>query len=82
MQGRERVGPTAALLSATKWDHPSHLGGIAVNLKFTCAHDGAFAPKLVALVSTYTVFLKGCPFDCFWCHKPEAQRSQIEPVTS
>ena len=52
-QGRERTGPTAALLSATKWDHTPHLGGIAVNLKFTRSHDGALVPKLVDLVSTY-----------------------------
>ena len=52
-QGRERVGPTAALLSATKWDHTPHLGGIAVNLKFTRPRDEAFTPKLLDLVSTY-----------------------------
>ncbi|MCX6028364.1 MAG: hypothetical protein NT169_03550 [Chloroflexi bacterium] len=52
-QGRERVGPTAALLSATKWDHTPHLGGIAVNLKFTRPRDEAFVPKLLDLVSTY-----------------------------
>ncbi|NLG26627.1 MAG: hypothetical protein GX557_01865, partial [Chloroflexi bacterium] len=33
-QGRERRGPTAAVLSATKWDHTPMLGGTAVNLKF------------------------------------------------
>jgi len=25
-----------------------------------------------------TVFLKGCPLDCFWCHNPEARRGQVE----
>ncbi|HPH97322.1 MAG TPA: glycyl-radical enzyme activating protein [Anaerolineaceae bacterium] len=23
-----------------------------------------------------TVFLKGCPLDCWWCHNPESQQSQ------
>jgi trans-4-hydroxy-L-proline dehydratase len=52
-QGRERAGPTAALLSATRWDHTPHLGGIAVNLKFPRSHDRTFAEKLIDLVSTY-----------------------------
>ena len=53
-QGRERLGPTAALLSATCWDHVPHLGGIAVNLKFSRPRDdGAFVPKLVDLTETY-----------------------------
>jgi len=52
-QGRERLGPTAALLSATRWDHTPHLGGIAVNLKFTRSHDKSFVPKLLDLVGTY-----------------------------
>ena len=38
-QGRERLGPTAALRSATKWDHRPMLGGVAVNLKFTPSQD-------------------------------------------
>jgi len=25
-----------------------------------------------------TVFLKGCPLDCWWCHNPESQDSQPE----
>ena len=53
-QGRERGGPTAALLSATRWDHTPHLGGIAVNLRFSRPRDaGGFASSLVELVETY-----------------------------
>jgi len=53
-QGRERLGPTAALLSATKWDHAPMLGGIAVNLKFARPRDPAgFAKSLVSLIQTY-----------------------------
>mgnify|MGYP000427522000 CR=1 FL=1 len=53
-QGRDRRGPTAALLSATKWDHTPFIGGIAVNLKFSkksCA--GAALDKMVALIQTF-----------------------------
>jgi formate C-acetyltransferase len=53
-QGRERLGPTAAVLSATKWDHTSHLGGIAVNLKFSRPRDRrAFRQRLLDIVETY-----------------------------
>ena len=27
-----------------------------------------------------TVFLKGCPLSCWWCHNPESQASGAEPV--
>ncbi len=53
-QGRERAGPTASILSSTKWDHRPFIGGIAVNLKLSrrMFPDGSVAP-LVALVRTY-----------------------------
>ena len=34
-QGRERNGPTASILSSTKWDHSGFIGGVAVNMKFS-----------------------------------------------
>ena len=34
-QGREMNGPTASVLSSTKWDHSKFIGGVAVNLKFS-----------------------------------------------
>lgn len=34
-QGRELNGPTASILSATKWEHYKFIGGVAVNLKFS-----------------------------------------------
>jgi pyruvate-formate lyase len=53
-QGRERLGPTAAVLSATKWDHTPHLGGIAVNLKFSRPrNDAQFEQRLLDVVETY-----------------------------
>lgn len=33
-QGREKNGPTASILSSTKWAHDPFIGGIAVNMKF------------------------------------------------
>ena len=34
-QGRERKGPTCAILSTTCWEHYPMLGGLVLNLKFT-----------------------------------------------
>ena len=34
-QGREMNGPTASILSSTKWDHRQLIGGVAVNMKFS-----------------------------------------------
>jgi formate C-acetyltransferase len=34
-QGREMSGPTASILSSTKWAHSELIGGIAVNMKFS-----------------------------------------------
>ncbi|HEY3331933.1 MAG TPA: pyruvate formate lyase family protein [Capsulimonadaceae bacterium] len=33
-QGREMFGPTAAVLSSTKWNHEPMIGGVAVNMRF------------------------------------------------
>ncbi|MGC9359446.1 MAG: pyruvate formate lyase family protein, partial [Anaerolineae bacterium] len=53
-QGRQRQGPTAAVLSATKWDHAPMLGGIAVNVRFTRSQQpGDFRQGLRSLVETY-----------------------------
>ncbi|MCM8768109.1 MAG: hypothetical protein NC911_00255 [Candidatus Omnitrophica bacterium] len=41
-QGRETKGPTAAVLSATKWSHKKVLGGLVLNLKFS---SGLLATK-------------------------------------
>ncbi len=53
-QGREKKGPTASVLSSTKWDHYPFIGGIAVNLKFAknvFTEDSR--PKLMTLIKTY-----------------------------
>ena len=33
-QGREKYGPTAAIISATSWNHSPMIGGLAYNMKF------------------------------------------------
>ena len=45
--------------------------GIVFNLQRYSVHDG---PGI-----RMTVFLKGCPLSCWWCHNPESQ--QIQPET-
>ncbi len=45
--------------------------GIIFDIKRYAIHDG---PGIRT-----TVFFKGCPLDCWWCHNPESQ--QLEPQT-
>ena len=53
-QGRERCGPTASILSSTKWSHKEFIGGVAVNMKFSKKlFDEASRAKLLALVHAY-----------------------------
>ncbi len=49
---------------------PHALKGIVFNVMRYCVHDG---PGIRT-----TVFLKGCPLRCSWCHNPEGQRSEIQ----
>lgn len=53
-QGRERKGPTASILSSTKWSHKELIGGVAVNMKFSkkqLTQDSH--RKIMALIETY-----------------------------
>jgi formate C-acetyltransferase len=34
-QGREKAGPTASVLSTTKWNHKKAIGGLVHNVKFS-----------------------------------------------
>jgi pyruvate formate lyase activating enzyme len=44
--------------------------GLVTNVQRFSIHDG---PGIRT-----TVFLKGCPLSCFWCHNPEDRRTQQE----
>ena len=46
--------------------------GIIFDIKKFAIHDG---PGIRT-----TVFLKGCPLKCWWCHNPESQSFEIEKI--
>ena len=46
--------------------------GLVFNIQRYSVHDG---PGIRT-----TVFLKGCPLACPWCHNPEGQRAEIETM--
>jgi len=46
--------------------------GLIFDIKHYAIHDG---PGIRT-----TVFLKGCPMKCWWCHNPESQLMEPEPV--
>ena len=53
-QGREVTGPTASILSSTKWEHKKFIGGIAVNLKFSSASWGKDdINKFISLIDVF-----------------------------
>ena len=53
-QGRERKGPTASLLSSTKWDHAPFIGGVAVTNGSNCgACDRAVYNRAKGRVTMY-----------------------------
>lgn len=53
-QGREMNGPTASILSSTKWNHQDFIGGVAVNMKFSkkVFNDDSYQ-KMKALIKTF-----------------------------
>ncbi len=53
-QGREKMGPTASILSSTKWSHKELIGGVAVNMKFTKkTFTESSCEKVRSLIHTY-----------------------------
>jgi pyruvate formate lyase activating enzyme len=56
------------------FDGPTMTTGIVFDIKEFTVHDG---PGLRT-----TVFLKGCPLACQWCHNPEGQSSQVQIMRS
>jgi len=54
VQGREIKGPTAAMLSATCWDHEDFIGGITVNMKFSADQmSGEAEDKMLTFIRTF-----------------------------
>lgn len=52
--GMETKGPTAALLSATCWDHTPFMGGIVINMKFTPGQmSGENEDNILAIIRTF-----------------------------
>lgn len=51
---------------------PSSPSGLVFNVQRFSIHDG---PGIRT-----TVFLKGCPADCWWCHNPEARGKVPDPT--
>lgn len=47
-QGREMRGPTASILSSTKWEHHELIGGVAVNMKFSKSSLGEGSISVMA----------------------------------
>ena len=53
-QGREMNGPTASILSSTKWKHHELIGGVAVNMKFPKKSLGKNSKETMRyLIETY-----------------------------
>jgi len=48
------------------------LKGIIFDIKHFAIHDG---PGIRT-----TIFFKGCPMKCLWCHNPESQRNEPEEI--
>lgn len=48
--------------------------GTIFDIKKYAIHDG---PGIRT-----TVFFKGCPLDCWWCHNPESRNEGVETLTS
>lgn len=47
--------------------------GVIFDIKRFAIHDG---PGIRT-----TIFLKGCPLNCFWCHNPESRKPGIEELS-
>ncbi|MCG8697513.1 MAG: 4Fe-4S cluster-binding domain-containing protein, partial [Bacteroidales bacterium] len=46
--------------------------GIVFDIKHFAVHDGPGVRT--------TVFLKGCPLTCNWCHNPESWKEEVEVI--
>jgi pyruvate formate lyase activating enzyme len=62
--------PTGSALSTAGQQPLGEPSGVVFNLMRFAVHDG---PGIRT-----TVFLKGCPLSCVWCHNPESQKPEPE----
>lgn len=60
-QGREHNGPTASVLSSTKWAHHELIGGVAVNMKFS--EKSLRAKSIDAMKAIIKTYLKRGGFE-------------------
>lgn len=60
-QGREMNGPTASIISSTKWEHYQLIGGVAVNMKFSKKSLGE--QSLITMRNIIETFLKRGGFE-------------------
>ena len=51
----------------------NHMKGLIFDIKHYAIHDGPGIRQ--------TIFFKGCPLSCWWCHNPESQSSRVETYT-
>jgi pyruvate formate lyase activating enzyme len=71
LSGKTEVLQQAAGREASKNDHPpSAVRGLVFDIQRFSVHDG---PGIRT-----TVFLKGCPLRCAWCHNPESHVARPE----
>lgn len=56
----------------TIFDGMNTRSGTIFDIKRFAVHDG---PGIRT-----TVFFKGCPLNCWWCHNPESQNPESEPI--
>ena len=68
--GKLSFGPTVDITDPNSTKGGKYMKGTIFNIQKFCVNDG---PGIRT-----TVFLKGCPLKCIWCHNPESQSEKTE----
>jgi len=74
MQRNAEIGLSTKLSKIAAIPKMPPATGTIFRIKKYALHDG---PGIRT-----TVFLKGCPLSCWWCHNPEGQSRQPEPMAA
>jgi len=74
MSVRNQPSSSTETKTARRSDERSPVTGLVFDIKRFAIHDG---PGIRT-----TVFLKGCPLTCLWCHNPESQSRDPEILYS